>query len=287
MAAVSRRDFLAYAGRGAVVLATVGAGATFLTACDPLPLQPPDANGLRLPKGSRRGGSRPPARPCPARATSWHSKPDGGACFPLADGGWSYVSNSECIPGGAGFVRFDATGRDRRRRAVPVRDDRQLRGRRDAVGHVVELRGVADGPGLGVRPDRRARRAGRRPAMGAFPHEAAAADAAQQCVYLTEDRPDGALYRFVPTCGATSRPGRCRCSRRRRARSPGRPSRSRRAPPTADARPGRRTPSVQRRRGRRDQQGPARVHDQGRRPRVALRPGRQHAHDHLRRRRAA
>ena len=35
--------------------------------------------------------------------------------------------------------------------------------------------------------------------MGAFQHEAAAADAVQQCVYLTEDNPEGALYRFVPT----------------------------------------------------------------------------------------
>jgi secreted PhoX family phosphatase len=35
--------------------------------------------------------------------------------------------------------------------------------------------------------------------MGAFPHEAAAADDANRCIYMTEDRPDGALYRYVPT----------------------------------------------------------------------------------------
>ena len=34
--------------------------------------------------------------------------------------------------------------------------------------------------------------------MGAFTHEAAAADVVNRCIYLTEDRPDGALYRFVP-----------------------------------------------------------------------------------------
>ena len=35
--------------------------------------------------------------------------------------------------------------------------------------------------------------------MGRFPHEAAAADPTNQCIYLTEDRTDGGLYRFVPT----------------------------------------------------------------------------------------
>ena len=110
MAAVSRRDFLAYAGRGAVVLATVGAGATFLTACDPLPLQPPDANGLRLPKGFTSRRIATSGVTVPGTSYTWHPNPDGGACFPLADGGWSYVSNSESIPGGAGFVRFDQHG---------------------------------------------------------------------------------------------------------------------------------------------------------------------------------
>jgi secreted PhoX family phosphatase len=38
-----------------------------------------------------------------------------------------------------------------------------------------------------------------RPLMGVFTHEAVTADSANQCFYLTEDRPDGALYRFVPT----------------------------------------------------------------------------------------
>ena len=37
------------------------------------------------------------------------------------------------------------------------------------------------------------------PAMGCFKHEAAAADPDRKVVYLTEDQPDGAFYRFVPT----------------------------------------------------------------------------------------
>ncbi|MGB1142664.1 MAG: alkaline phosphatase PhoX, partial [Halioglobus sp.] len=37
-----------------------------------------------------------------------------------------------------------------------------------------------------------------RPAMGAFAHEAVAVDDVMQVLYLTEDRPDGLLYRFTP-----------------------------------------------------------------------------------------
>ena len=37
-----------------------------------------------------------------------------------------------------------------------------------------------------------------RPAMGVFHHEAAAVDPENEIVYLTEDEPDGAFYRFTP-----------------------------------------------------------------------------------------
>ena len=37
-----------------------------------------------------------------------------------------------------------------------------------------------------------------RPAMGMFRHEAAAADPTRRVVYLSEDEPDGLLYRFLP-----------------------------------------------------------------------------------------
>jgi secreted PhoX family phosphatase len=38
-----------------------------------------------------------------------------------------------------------------------------------------------------------------RPAMGAFRHEAVAVDADRRQLFLTEDHPQGRLYRFVPT----------------------------------------------------------------------------------------
>ena len=37
--------------------------------------------------------------------------------------------------------------------------------------------------------------------MGSFAHEAVAIDINNDCAYLTEDRPDGGLYRFTATNG--------------------------------------------------------------------------------------
>jgi uncharacterized protein len=42
--------------------------------------------------------------------TVGHVNPDGGAVYPVADGGWIYVSNSESNPGGVGAIRFSVTG---------------------------------------------------------------------------------------------------------------------------------------------------------------------------------
>lgn len=38
-----------------------------------------------------------------------------------------------------------------------------------------------------------------RPALGVFSHEAVCVDPVNQQLYLTEDKPDGCLYRFTPT----------------------------------------------------------------------------------------
>jgi secreted PhoX family phosphatase len=194
---ISRRGFLAHAGRGAIVLAAVGAGSTFLTACDPGGLQPPDANGVRMLAGFTSRRIATTGATLGTTGYTWHPAPDGGACFALAGGGWSYVSNSESLPGGAGFVRFDAQGN-------VVDAGRCLSG---TIGNCAggptpwgtwlsceEFVGgkVWECDPVGARP------AVARPAMGVFTHEAVTADTARRCFYLTEDRPDGVFYRFVP-----------------------------------------------------------------------------------------
>ena len=194
---VSRRDFLSLTGRGAIVLAVIGAGG-ILVACDPVTLNAPDANGLKLQPTFTSRIIATTGQAVAATGYAWHSAPDGGACFALPNGGWSYVSNSEAVAGGASFVRFASDG-------TIVGAGRCL------SGSIANCAGGATPWGTWLSCEEwfggrvwecdptGVNAAQARPAMGAFTHEAAAADVANKCIYLTEDLPDGALYRFVPT----------------------------------------------------------------------------------------
>jgi hypothetical protein len=197
----SRRDFIATAVAAGVL------GPAFLR--DALaapavagegpygPLLGPDENGLMLPAGFRsrviaRGGE-------PVGGYVWHFGSDGQATYRTLDGGWVLVSNAEnpiATGGGSSAIKFSRSGEVERAYRIlssnmncgggPTPWGTWLSGEEHPGGLIWE----ADPAGvLPAQP---------RPALGNFPHEAAAVDPKTSDVYLTEDQGDGLFYRFRP-----------------------------------------------------------------------------------------
>ena len=186
------------------------------------PLQPPDANGLELPAGFTSRIVAASLLPVEGTSHIWHVFPDGGACVPTDDGGWIYVSNSENPPpadvpvltgllplvglGGVGAIRFAADGTvvD----AYPI-----------LTGSVSNCAGGLTPWGTWLSCEEWEETLGPyaagkvwecdpfggppvdRPALGRFKHEMAAVDPDRHHVYLSEDLPDGLLYRYTPPAG--------------------------------------------------------------------------------------
>jgi len=202
----SRRNFLQTALTGLGIFASgcsispllANKSAIFNSVANIGKLLPPDENGIKLPPGFKsRIVARTGYTPIATSEYTWHKSPDGGATFATDDGGWVYVSNCEVINhrGGAGALRFNADAEIIDAYSILENTNNNCAGGKTPWGTWLSCEEVPHGQVYECDPMGK-KSAILHPALGTFNHEAVAVDTNNQCIYMTEDMPDGGFYRF-------------------------------------------------------------------------------------------
>jgi secreted PhoX family phosphatase len=213
---VDRRRFLStaiVASTGGAVLPTLRAVAVGAQTAQPgtSPYGPlaaePDPNGLLLPEGFTSRIIAVAGEPIAGTDYRWLAFPDGAATFETDDGGWIYTVNSEVFSfhaptpsGGVSAVRFDADGEVVDAYRILEGSHSNCAGGPTPWGTWLSCEeDFADEQGLVYECDPTGERSAVvHEAMGRWAHEAVAVDPESETLYLTQDHPNGLLYRYTP-----------------------------------------------------------------------------------------
>ena len=195
---VTRRAVLKWSGAAG----TLAVAAAFTQACTPSnePQVGADVNGVLLPQGFSSRVIARAGENVQGTALNFRSYPDGAATFvdSAVAGGWYLVVNHE-VPaiGGVTSIRFAPDGTISGAQSILGQTSSNCAGGATPWGTWLSCEEWEGGSVWECDPTG-VNRPRRRGAMGVFKHEAAAV-AADGRVYMTEDQPDGALYRFTPS----------------------------------------------------------------------------------------